>query len=84
MANFLNLNLFRLTCDFLVEWIATSNLQGSVSHYLKSILRQNEMNKIVNKIMQELNGLTISSFDNFVTKQKKSYINPQNSQTEFT
>ena len=42
------------------------------------------MNKIVNKIMQELNGLTISSFDNFVTKQKKSYINPQNSQTEFT
>ena len=42
------------------------------------------MNKIVNKIMQELNGLTILLFDNFVTKQKQSYINPQNSQIEFT
>ena len=83
-ANFHNLNLFRLTCDFPVEWIATSNLQGKVSHYLKSILCQNEMNRIVNKMMQELKALTISLFDNFVTKQKQSYINPQNSQTKFT
>ena len=42
------------------------------------------MNRIVNKMMQELKALTISLFDNFVTKQKQSYINPQNSQTEFT
>ena len=67
-------NLFKRTYDFLVEWTTTLDLQWRVSHYLKRLICLNiNRNKIAN-IQTRLIVLTISFFENFVTKHH--YINP--------